>query len=474
VKKILLFIICTICFIQTKSQQARPLAGNWQGNLHIGKGLRMVFHFAVDDLGQWSASFDSPDQFATGIACNNIHFTGDSVSLEIPSAQAGFRGVFRNDSTINGEWIQIGHFDLSLVKTDKTDLPLSRRQTPKPPFPYRVIDTVYHGLKTGLQYGATLTIPEGAGPYPAAVLITGSGAQDRDETIIGHKPFAVLADFLTRHGIMVLRVDDRGVGKSSGDFSQSTSLDFAKDVNESLDFLKRQSEANPKKMGLIGHSEGGMIAPIVAAERKDLDFMILLAGPGEKISKLMAEQNAAVLSSAGIKKDAVQSFEDFYPALVLAITGSASVEEASEKMNKVLNDWRASTPKNFVVATTGIYDDSSQRQYVKSMSQAMYKPWFLYFLSYDPAPNLEKINCKLLALNGEKDIQVISRSNLAGIKAALEKSPSKNYEVDSIPQLNHLFQTCKTCTLQEYGQLEETFSPVALEIILHWIDKNLR
>ena len=473
-KKILLFVIYTICFLQTKSQHERPLAGNWQGILHVGKSLRMVFHFAVNDLGQWIASFDSPDQFATGIACNNIRFHGDSVSLEIPTARAAFRGAFTNDTTIKGEWIQMLHYELSLAKTEKIDSPISRRQTPKPPFPYRVIDTIYHGMKTGLQYGATLTIPEGIGPFPAAVLITGSGAQDRDESIMGHKPFAVLADFLTRHGIMVLRVDDRGVGKSSGDFSQSTSLDFAKDVNESLDFLKRQSQANPKKIGLIGHSEGGMIAPIVAAERKDLDFIILLAGPGEKISKLMAEQNAAVLSAAGIKKDAVQSFEDFYPVLVRAITGSASVEEASEKMNKALNTWRASTPKNFVLATTGIYDDSSQHQYVKSMTQGMYKPWFLYFLSYDPAPNLEKINCKLLALNGEKDIQVISRSNLAGIRAALEKSPSKNFEIDSIPQLNHLFQTCKTCTLQEYGQLEETFSPVALEIILHWIDKNLR
>lgn len=473
-KNILILISLITCFIQAKSQHVRPLTGNWQGILHVGKGLRMVFHFRMDEIGQWNATFDSPDQFAAGIPCSNIHVIEDSVNLEVPSARATFRGVFKTDSTINGEWIQMAHYELSLTKTAKIDSLVSRKQTPKAPFPYAVTDTIYYGHKTGLQYGATLTIPPGNGPFPALVLITGSGAQDRDESIFGHKPFAVLADDLTRHGIMVLRVDDRGVGKSTGDFSQSTSLDFAKDVNESLDFLKRQPKADPNKLGMIGHSEGGMIAPIVADERKDIDFIILLAGPGEKISRLMAEQNAAVLSSSGIKKEAVQSFEDFYPTLVQAITSSASVEEAGKKMNMALNTWRATTPKNFVIATTGIYDDSSQHQYVKSMSQGMYKPWFLYFLSYDPTPYLEKLKCKVLALNGKKDIQVISNSNLAGIKSALEKSPSKNFDVDSIPQLNHLFQTCKTCVLQEYGQLEETFSPVALDIILNWIDKNIK
>jgi pimeloyl-ACP methyl ester carboxylesterase len=463
-----------ICLAETRAQYQQSLAGSWEGILHVGKDLRMVFHFSRDYNGQWNASFDSPDQFASGIPCGDVQLKGDSVNLQVPSARAAYRGVFLNDSSVKGEWIQGARYELTLKKTEKFAAATPRKQTPIPPFPYQVVDTIYLGAATGLEYGATLTVPPGKGPFPAVVLITGSGAQDRDETIFGHKPFAVLADYLTRHSIMVLRVDDRGMGKSTGDFSHSTSLDFAQDVRESLEFLKRQPGADLSKLGLIGHSEGGMIAPIVASERPDIDFIILLAGPGEKISKLMAEQNAAILNSAGIKKEAVQSFEDFYPTMVQTITTSASAEEASRKMNVALDKWRDSSPKNYVLATTGIYNDSSQHRYVESMTQAMYNPWFLYFLRYDPAPYLEKLNCKVLALNGEKDVQVIATSNLAGIKKALEKSKTKNFEILALPQLNHLFQTCKSCKVQEYGQLEETFSPEAMEIISKWIDKTVK
>lgn len=473
-KKIAIFILCLFPMIELYAQLSGQLTGSWQGILQVGKGLRMVFHFSKNATDQWSASFDSPDQYATGIACSDVHVEGDSLHLQIPAAKGSFRGLFLTDSTIRGEWKQMARYDLSLKKTANPPEIARKRQTPVPPFPYIAEDLEYTSVRTGLRYGATLTLPDGDGPFPAVVLITGSGAQDRDESIFGHKPFAVLADFLTRHGLIVLRVDDRGVGKSTGNFSTSTSADFAEDVNASLDFLKMQPKANKSKLGLIGHSEGGMIAPMVAVQRKDIEFIVLLAGPGEKIPKLLAEQNAALLKSAGINKDAVQSFETFYPSLMQSITVSKSVGEAKRQINQALDQWKKSTPKNYVLATTGIYNDSSQKSYVENLTAVMYTPWFLYFLNYDPAPNLEKLKCKVLALNGEKDVQVIASSNLAGIQQALEKHGQAKFTVSEIPQLNHLFQTCNKCTLQEYAELEETFSPLALSIISDWIEKNIR
>ena len=473
-KRSIMPILCLFQLAGLHAQLSAQLTGSWQGTLQVGKGLRMVFHFGRDTVGQWTASFDSPDQYATGIPCSDVHIEGDSLHLQIPAAKGSFRGILLNDSTIRGEWKQTARFDLSLKKTATPTEIVKRRQTPEPPFPYKAVEVEYRNDKTALRYGATLTIPEGEGPFPAVVLITGSGAQDRDETILGHKPFAVLADDLTRHGVIVLRVDDRGIGKSTGNFSSSTSADFAEDVNASLDFLKMQPKTNKSKLGLIGHSEGGMIAPMVAVQRDDIDFIILLAGPGEKILKLMAEQNAAILKSVGINKGAVESFENFYPTLVHTMTDSKSIGEAKKQMNLALDQWKNSTPKNYVLATTGIYNDSSQKNYIERLTGAMYTPWFLYFLKYDPVPNLEKLKCKVLALNGEKDVQVIASSNLAGIKQALEKNKLAKFTVSEMPHLNHLFQNCNKCTVQEYGELEETFSPVALAMISDWIDKNVR
>jgi uncharacterized protein len=397
----------------------------------------------------------------------------DSLTLDMPVVSGKFRARILSDTIMDGQWFQGGNLGLRLHKVEKI-VGSNRPQTPIPPFPYQVKEVEFDNQKTKLHYGATITIPEGKGPFAALLLITGSGAQDRDETIMSHKPFAVLADYLTRQGLIVMRVDDRGMGKSTGDFSKSTSADFAVDVSNSLDYLKAQPKVDQHKLGLMGHSEGGMIAPMVAADRHDIDFIILLAGPGEKIGKLMEEQNAGILLSAGINKDAVQSFRNFYPNIIDAVTSSDNPAVAEEKINQALDSWRKTTPKNHVLATTGIYDDSSQVKYVNAMTQVMYNPWFLYFLRFDPAPYLEKLDCKVFALNGEKDLQVVPHSNLEGIKQALQKSKSKSFEVHEIPGLNHLFQTCKKCTIQEYGQLEETFSPVALKMIGDWIGKEIK
>ena len=470
------FIICVIAIfpgLGAFAQQGRDISGIWEGTLHASVDLRIVFHLAKDSNGNWTGTMDSPDQNATGIPCNGIELKGDSLIVLIPSARGKYLGVTITDSSISGKWVQGVQLPLLLHKVIKV-AGLTRPQTPVPPFPYASEDIEYDSPDKTLHYGATMTTPSGAGPFPAIVLITGSGAQDRDETIFEHKPFAVIADYLTRRGIIVLRVDDRGMGKSTGNFSKSTSLDFANDVNNSLDYLKTRAKVDTQKLGLIGHSEGGMIAPIVGVQRKDINFIILLAGPGEKISQLMAEQNAGILASSGINKEAVQSFRDFYPSIVRSIVQASSAEEASSNLHHALDEWIKKTPTNQVLATTGIYNDSTKKKFTETLVGVMYNPWFLYFLSFDPQPWLMQLHCKVLALNGEKDLQVPAVSNLKGIQSALEKSKSGDFEVHNIPGLNHLFQTCKQCTIQEYGRLEESFSPMALQMMSDWIERHVK
>jgi len=472
IKKIAIGAIVSMITMTGFCQSESRLLGNWEGKINAGTGIRVVFHFVKDSLGNLSATMDSPDQGAKDIPCNNVKMQGDSVFLQILSANGNYSGLL-TDSTIRGKWKQGLFFKLDLKKVDKIT-GLKRPQNPQPPFPYKSEDIEYDNKEKTMHYGATITIPPGKGPFPAVLLITGSGAQNRDEEIMEHKPFAVLADYLSRRGVIVLRADDRGVGKSTGDFGSSTTADFAIDAGNSLDYLTSRPEVDAKKIGLIGHSEGGMIAPVLAAKRKDIDFIILLAGPGEKISKLMEDQNAALYQSVGINEKAIHAFRPFFREMVALINESKDSSVFSQKLEMTLDEWRKNTAPAYVLATTRVYNDSSQKVFIESITSTLYTPWFRYFLQFDPQVYLQQLHCKVLALNGEKDLQVASKSNLAAIKQALQKSQAKKYDIIEIPRLNHLFQTCKNCTVMEYGQLEETFSPVALTLLGNWIDKNVK
>lgn len=348
-----------------------------------------------------------------------------------------------------------------------------RPQTPVGPFSYTIDSLVYHAPGDTLQYGVTITKPNGKGPFPAIVLITGSGSQDRDETIMNHKPFAVLADFLTKQGYLVMRVDDRGVGLSGGDPAKSTSYDFAVDVHHHVDFLLTRKDVNPKKIGLLGHSEGGLIAPIVASERKDLAFLVLLAGPGIPIARLMAEQNEAILRSNGIDSIAAASYGDFFSRAMPKVSQAKDTASAKAVLMDDLMEWRAKENPNRVFATTGVRDDKSAANYVSLVVKQLNTPWFRVFLQFDPQPYLRKINCRVLALNGSRDIQVLPESNSKGIRESLAAGGNKKAVVEVLPGLNHLFQSCKACTIMEYGVLSETFSPLAMEKIGDWLRKEI-
>ena len=468
------FFILAFCR-QGMAQEIKKFVGTWEGKLNVGVELRVVFHIKDSSNGSLTTTADSPDQSAYGMPCNSTSVKENEITIEMEKLNASYTGKLVNDSTIEGIFTQGADVGLILKKVEK---PLvikkpNRPQTPQPPFQYNIDEVEYDNADKTVHLGATLTYPRGRGPFPVAILITGSGQQDRDETIFGHKPFAVIADHLTKNGFAVLRVDDRGTGKSTGEVMSATSEDFAKDVMTSIDYLRTRKEIDATKMGLIGHSEGGIIAPMVAVQKKDIAFIILLAAPGEKVLDLMTEQNGAYLRSTGITDEASQQYMLLYKNILTAVSNYNDSVSQKRAAAEKLNAWCSATNEN-VMKELGLYEKEDREKYLAAMIPALNSPWFRYFINFDPAFYLQKLSCKVLALNGSKDIQVVSKSNLPGIEAALKKSKARIYEVKELPGLNHLFQPCEKCTVNEYSELEETFSPEALKVIADWLNKNVK
>lgn len=472
-KLTLITLFITGVSLTLTAQTGAAYAGNWQGVLKIGVDLRIVFHITAANE-KLTATADSPDQSAYGIKCDSVFIKSDSLSIKMNALRASFTGKLSDDTIMKGFFTQAMTVPLTLTKTEK-NIPVvnNRPQTPVPPFPYKSEEVIYHNKDNSIKFGATLTLPEGKGPFPAVVLISGSGPHTRDAEIMGHKLFAVLADHLTRNGIAVLRADERGIGKSTGKFETATSVDFANDISAGVDYLLSRPEINKKKIGLAGHSEGGMVAPMVAIARKDISFLVLLAGPGIKNIDLMTEQNIAILESSGISKTAAVAYGGLYKDILTDVVESADSALAMEAAKKSVTGWIEKTPEP-ITKELDLVSVQKQDDLVKRLLQTLYAPWFRFFIAYDPAATLEKIKCPVLVLNGSKDIQILAASNLNGIREALKKAGNKKAEIREIPQLNHLFQTCNTCTLQEYSLLTETFSPVALQLISEWLNKNVK
>ena len=483
-KKIFILLITSQNFLIATGQS---ITGSWEGTLNIqGTEIPIVFHIKKDSADKLSATFDSPKQQAYNLACSGVITNGDSLVLQMKMINGKYEGLLsKNRETLSGQWFQ-GGASLPLDMKKTSDIVISkeikRPQTPKPPFNYLSEDVEYFNADKSIHFGATFTVPKPdpniryikAPAYPAVILITGSGKQDRDETLFGHKPFAVIADYLTSQGIAVLRVDDRGVGKTTGDFSKSTTEDFAKDVEAGIDYLKSRTDVDISKIGLAGHSEGGIIAPMVAAKRKDIKFIVLLAAPGIKIAELMEQQSFDVSVAAGIPENELQLYKPLYRNLVAVAIGEKDMAVASKKASDIFIDWQNKTPEQAVKNTTGVTDEKSRTEFITGFVTQMKQPWFNYFMKFNPADYLQKVRCAVLALNGEKDVQVAAVPNLKAIDKILADNHVSNFKTQSLPGLNHLFQHCKSCTVAEYGEIEETFSPEALQIITAWIKKILQ
>jgi pimeloyl-ACP methyl ester carboxylesterase len=440
--------------VERKPAKPSDIDGAWIGKLDTGTlRLRIVFRITNTQDGL-TATLDSPDQGMNGLPGTAVTREGSSLKIETNQIDGIFAGKIAADATaIDGTWTQRGHsFPLALTRVkDESELGLKRPQNPVKPYPYREEEVSYDNKQQNVTLAATLTIPPGKGPFPGVVLITGSGPQDRDESLLGHKPFLVLSDYLTRQGIAVLRADDRGTAKSTGDFKTGTTADFATDTEAGILYLKTRSEVDPHKIGLIGHSEGGVIAPMIAARNKDVAFIVMMAGTGVTGDEVIAAQSEAIAIAGG--KDPAEAAKD--AAKERDLLKLVETEKDETVLEKELKEKMA-----------GDVPEAQIGLQIKQLTS----PWFRYFLTYDPAIALRKVTCPVLAINGSLDKQVLPDQNLPPIRQAL--ADNKHAEVDELPGLNHLFQTAKTGSPTEYAQIEETISPVALEKMATWILKQ--
>lgn len=460
----LLFLPAIVGVNQLLAQNL-PSKTVWEGKLG---DIRLILRLSTDSVTKQNvAVFDSPDQGAIGLKVSELKMTKDSVIAFSAQIGGGFYGAFNSDRTaLAGEWKQGGALPLVLKRVDK-EAEVKRPQMPQAPFPYKEERVIYHNPDKSIQYGATLTLPDTNKQVPAVILITGSGQQDRDETLFGHKPFWVIADYLSRNGIAVLRVDDRGVGETTGDVMSATSLDFAGDVLIGMDYLKAHKGIDNKKIGLIGHSEGGIIAPLIAVKSKDVAFIVSLAGVGIKGRELMAMQLKNNYKQLGLNEEEIARFDSMLNMLFDLSVEYPDNEQLKPVFAKKMTQWLRSQPEPFL-AKLG-YTGPEANSNIDEFAVRFFLPWMRYFLKYDPATTLTKIKIPVLALNGEKDVQVSAQENLTGFKNLLTQAGNKNFKVMAIPELNHLFQHAKTGKVNEYAIIEETISPEVLSIMKNWI-----
>nr|MEA2796977.1 uncharacterized protein [Phenylobacterium sp.] len=441
--------------VLASAAHAQDMPGNWAGDWHgtlksATAELRIGLEITPKRGGGYQGRLISPDQGPAWLTLDSVTLENGHLVFSGARVNGRYEGWWDDaQDAFVGEWTQ-GE-TLPLVLTRGKPPERLRPQTPKPPFPYRAQEVSFDSAP-GVRLAGTLTLPPGKGPFPAAVLITGSGAQDRDESIMGHRPFMVLADALTRRGIAVLRTDDRGFAKSTGDFAKATSEDFAADAEASVAYLRGRREIDGARIGLIGHSEGGMIAPLVAVRDPRVAFVVMMAGPGVPTRELMTAQREAVARTAGLSADTVARNEAIMGRVEAALAQAKDWDQAQADATKVLTE--AGMPAAGAATT------------IKRLGSV----WYKWFVAYDPRPTLRQVRAPVLAIDGDKDVQVVAKQNLPAIREALKDNP--NAEVVELPGLNHLFQTAGTGGPQEYGRIEETISPAALNLITDWVVKT--
>ena len=457
-KKILLF---TFTLLLSISMHSQDISGKWNGVLKVsGQSLRIVFNITQAENGEgFQATMDSPDQGARGIPVNSITFEGNEVILNILAAGISYKGTLSKANYIEGTFTQ-GSFStlMALEKVTTEEPALKRPQEPIPPFPYHSEDITFDNQEADITLAGTLTLPSKERKSPAVILISGSGPQNRNSEMMGHKPFLVLADYLTRNGIAVLRYDERGIGQSTGTYSGSTSYDFAKDVEAGVEYLKSRPEINTSQIGLIGHSEGGLIAPMVASKNKEISFIVLMAGPGLRGDQIMLKQKELIELQMGVSKVAVDHNQKIFAGAYDLI-----INHSGENLQEDLTNYFREK-----------YGKGLQQDQLNALVAQLSNPWMVAFIKADPAKYLPKVSCPVLAINGSKDLQVPAKENLKEIEKNLKEGGNTKVMAKELKDLNHLFQECETGLPEEYGEIEQTISPGVLEAINTWIKELVK
>jgi alpha/beta superfamily hydrolase len=464
-KKIINVILLTLLLGYVTGQN---ITGQWNGVLKVfGQSLKLVFYIQETD-SDYIVTLDSPDQNAFGIPVSETSFEENKLIITIKNLNATYQGVFNNDS-IKGTFKQNGmSFPLHLCRENVEISKPQRPQEPKKPYPYYEEEVWFDNPSSPeITLAGTLTLPDLEGTFPAVILVSGSGPQNRDSEVFGHKIFLVIADYLTRNGIAVLRYDDRGIGASTGIHDTCSTYDFSTDAEAAFKYLQKRKEINPKQIGFIGHSEGGIIAPMVALRNKEVASIILLAAPGIKGDSLLFLQSKLeakrVLKSNDKEIEKVLNNRRQQDSIILHTTDTKQMEISLTTFFEEIFDEQmpSSTPKE-------------KNDFVQQAVKTCISKYYQYFVKYDPVLALTQVRCPVLALNGEKDMQVPAEENLNAIQKTLLEVGNTNITIKKFSRLNHLFQTSQTGSISEYAQIEETFSQEVLEIMLDWLKENTK
>ena len=461
--------ICMIAACMVCTAAAQSVTGRWVGKLQVPGGqLTLVLRIQESESGKLSAFLDSPDQGAYDIPCDSVVYSAPHLKV-IMGAIGGQYEATLEDNSLRGQFTQGGASSpLVLTPSAEEDRSTLHPQEPKKPYPYLAEEVRFVNPTDGDTLAGTLTMPTTPGPHRAVVMITGSGPQSRDEPVMNHRPFLVWADALTRLGIAVLRYDDRGVGASTGNFNEARTADLARDVEAAVDYLRSRKEIDNQRIGLIGHSEGGMIAPIVAVSRpKDVSFIVLLAAPGLRGDSILVMQNEIISRRShtpdSIREATAQLNRSLFALLVPPTTDEEALRQSlAEVLRGAFFDGPLAPPMPHEQVELAINQEM----------EMLTAPWMRDFLRYDPAPMLSRVQCPVLAVQGSEDVQVPAAANLPIVEKALTLHGNKEVTVKEFPGLNHMLQHCQTCLPDEYGEILETVSPEVLQFVGEWIMKR--
>lgn len=442
---------------ETLAAKPNPaVEGHWEGEIEIpGMALAVAVDLTFKD-GYWVGTIDIPAQSAEGLPLDRIRIGETEVEFAIANVPGDplFKGSAAGGD-LSGTFTQAGQSFPFRLGRDEIAQP-ARPQEPEPPYPYEEEEVSFENGEVTL--AGTLTIPAGEGPFPAVLLVSGSGPQDRNEEVFGHKPFLVLADHLTRAGIAVLRYDDRGTGESTGDHATATSEDFAADARAGVSLVAGREEVDPKRVGVAGHSEGGLIGPMVANGSEAVAFVVMLAGPGVPGDEIIVRQVELMSRASGLPEEKIAEVAAEMQGLFSLVKSGAT----DEKIGAVV--------RRLVVAEAGQTEENeSLEEAIATETVRATSPWFRFFLDHDPRPVLRELKVPVLALNGEKDLQVDPDQSLPEIRKALDQGGNPDFTVEEMAGLNHLFQKADTGAVGEYYGIEETMNPAVLDKVAGWI-----
>jgi len=466
-KRNILIIIALLMIVPSLFSRQPDITGSWLGKINAGGvQLRIIFNIKINDKGEYIATMDSPDQAVRGIPMDEVTFSADSLIISSSSLRGEYNAQMVSDKSLKGIWVQAGiKYDLDLIKQTEP-FAIQRPQEPKPPYPYHEENITFPSVSGKFTLAGTLSLPYGDGPFPSVILVSGSGSQNRDEEISGHKPFKVIADHLTRGGIAVLRYDDRGVGESGGNPAGATTADLTGDARSAIEYLLSREETGNNSIGIIGHSEGGLIAMKLAAGNEDIAFIVSLAGPGLKGRTILEDQTAYISRLNNVPEEIIKQSMQINNIIYDLIEKYDDPGKGIDAIHSSVRDFYQAEGKGEEIINQILENIS------RTINTSSY-PWLRYFIQSDPDEYFPDIYCPVLALNGEKDCQVIAESNINAIVSRLESYGNSDVTGVILPGLNHLFQSAETGLPDEYGKIEQTISPAVTVLILNWIRERV-